>query len=291
MARGAAVVCLPFLIALSLAVRTRKTETSLSPKRVDKLVTWGAPRTGTADLRNNAESGFCFNGVRFVNQDSDFLSCVDIVPSLTVPGYDWGHPLMPAEKVDENYKGLSESCGESRTRTRVPCIEEHYQSFYWDRLKDFPREKDVNRNALRQSYMPDASEVEESLEPGWHLAATDDFKSDILHVVKQDSTGECIITFSGSNDFQDWFSNIDLEQVDYCQLGDNRVHSGFLEELRAVLERRVYQNTVKSVLKSCSKVTAAGHSLGGAMAALFTACANNGNAANGDADFELLKWW
>lgn len=256
-------------------------------ERVHALVTFGAAKPGLSALTNEATGNKCVDGYRFVNQD---LFSVDPVPALLGT---FAHPYMISVKLhdDSTYKEFD--CEDNRqTKIVFPKVSYHDSKEYLRRLvgSNLSKEiKSVARNGLIQSYEGDAEIVRSSLTDGWKLAGTAYENEDMVHLI-QNQDAECILTFSGSNDASDWKTNGAFWGVDFCNL-NTKVHNGFRSEVMRVVQTSQYLENIKPKLSSCSKVTALGHSLGGAMASIFMACANNEVDASDDENFTTLKWW
>merc|ERR1712129_55396 len=90
-------------------------------------------------------------------------------------------------------------------------------------------------------------------------------------------TGVCILTFEGSDSASDWKKNARLWKTSWCGL-EQKVHEGISNELMSVVGNRRWQSEIRPKLKQCGEVQVFGHSLGGGMATLFAACANNPNS-------------
>ncbi|CAK9050887.1 Hypothetical protein SCF082_LOCUS28009, partial [Durusdinium trenchii] len=68
--------------------------------------------------------------------------------------------------------------------------------------------------------------------------------------------------------------DVEIATEDFC--GYHEVHRGFKEKLMAMLESDDYDRAIRAKLPFCSQLVTAGHSMGGAQAELFSACANRG---------------
>lgn len=84
---------------------------------------------------------------------------------------------------------------------------------------------------------------------------------------------ECTVAFSGTNDKADAFSNVQIVTLNKCGA---KIHRGFFKEMEGIMQSPDWKTKVEPFLaRSCSGgVSAAGHSLGGAIASIFAACVN-----------------
>lgn len=111
--------------------------------------------------------------------------------------------------------------------------------------------------------------LEQSLEVG----VVGGLHKDRLGIYKQGTT--CALAFSGTDDVQDITNDLNPEAGDICGMG--RVHLGFFRELVQMTQEPGFQSTLVPYLANqCTTVFAVGHSLGGAVASLFSSIVNNG---------------
>jgi len=255
-------------------------------ERVHSLVTFGAAKPGLEALTNPA-TGNCFDGYRFVNQDT---LTVDPVPALLGT---FAHPKMISIKMNKKSQYWEYPCDDNRQfGPRAPRVGLHNASLYASRVAGSNLSQEtigVAVNGLAISYISDVEEVTAILESGWTLIGTSHDGDDCAHLI-QNEKSECILTFQGTNDKKDWWTNIAFAAVPFCNL-NTKIHNGFRSEVMRVVQQDGYVNTIKPKLSSCSKITVTGHSLGGAMASIFSACANNEAAASDDENFTAIKWW
>lgn len=285
------------LVLVAEGIRFRRkgrksNKTSKSPvkatavERVHSLITYGAARPGVGELQNPA-TGSCFEGYRFVMQNT---WTVDPVPALGQTT-SFAHPLGTSIKMHEKQTHDKFGCGTNGFNFGFPEFRLHESSVYIANLKNFDSVVGaVTLNGLAVSYEDDLDTVKSQLQPGWELQASMVLDGDKSHVIMHKDTQACIITFSGSDDASDWYSNAAVWPVKFCEL-EQDIHNGFRSEVMRVVNSDAYQQEFKPKLKECTEVTATGHSLGGAMAAIFSACANNELRAAQDSNFTVLKWW
>uniref|UniRef100_A0A7S2N8E5 Ricin B lectin domain-containing protein n=1 Tax=Zooxanthella nutricula TaxID=1333877 RepID=A0A7S2N8E5_9DINO len=103
---------------------------------------------------------------------------------------------------------------------------------------------------------------------------TDGFGDHTL-LLQHPETLECAMVFEGSGlqDTKDWLANMNFWSTEFCAFGP--AHRGFRAKLLRMVGGVDYRQGVHRAARSCSSVTVVGHSLGGAQADLFSACANN----------------
>jgi len=86
----------------------------------------------------------------------------------------------------------------------------------------------------------------------------------------------CAVAFQGTNNPNDYVKNFNVIPTSFC--GFDRVHKGFVTGLQNFMNDDVWKNNMVPFLQSsaCSAgIHVTGHSLGAAISALFSACANS----------------
>ena len=137
------------------------------------------------------------------------------------------------------------------------------------------------------------------------------FGTQVSYLVQNPRSRDCIVTFQGTNDNVDNLQNIRGRTRPFCGLtletdrcrplpgtcrvtkqGDSFVYSGFAAELERMTQHPSWQKNVRERLPSCAHVSAFGHSLGGAMSDLFTACITRKpqDGSFGHEDYASMSW-
>jgi hypothetical protein len=111
---------------------------------------------------------------------------------------------------------------------------------------------------------------------------------------QQPETLECVVVFQGTTVVLDWLANFDIQPWSFCGFG--KVHKGFRAKMLRMTAGMDWRQVLLPKLKKCSSVAATGHSLGGAIAELWSSCANkaikpgeSGYAEHRIASFEFDK--
>ena len=96
---------------------------------------------------------------------------------------------------------------------------------------------------------------------------------DGMVLYRRHEDGACILSFAGTTavHVSEFFTNVNMVPRHRCGA---YVHLGFSRELERYLQSEEWESLMGSI-NSCCCLVATGHSLGGALASIFTQCANN----------------
>lgn len=231
------------------------------------------------------------------------------------------HPVMDGVQLDvKQKKTTAYACSDDTPNMPkgLPKIDHEYE-LYISMAQDYSNlVYNISNMGIRESFNFDLNDVARNVRSyGWRLVGSAVDKGGALYVGKQIShliqnpdSKACMITFQGSSSFQDWMANLNGKKSHFCGLvergeecdgkqcsvrnkGSSFVHGGFRDALRGIVQCSEFQNNIRSKLSSCSSVYVTGHSLGGAQAELFAACAAKapGQGEYGyEEDYKYIKW-
>lgn len=243
-------------------------------------------------LQNPLSPDGCFPGYRYVNKNVRLVYAVDIVPPLLKTSR-YAHNAMEVSFLDQNNGTDIKDCGWWGMTFETTSISLHSSGLYVDRatMQGGPF-RDAARVALAAAYVWDTNEAKSLVsEMGYNLVATAVVNDEASHLIQHPRTLACYITFEGTTGFDDWLLNVNVIRVNFCGLGQG-VHNGFRQATLRIVDTTEFQRHVRPKLGKCSKVEAVGHSLGGAIASLFTACAHSTvrSGQSGWEDYQKFFW-
>jgi hypothetical protein len=296
--------------------RTRKENDG----RVDYLLTIGAPATACPALTNFL-TGDCFNGKRIYNSQTIPASfcamgyCVIPSYKITDPvawianviGFE--HPSMSGEEFFHNpeFRADQLTCEPTTSRSKpgigmvsTESLSLHSTATYVNGVMRWvPKFKGVEPGATLEdihirlceaSYLSDREIGKLARAVGARILARVKVRGsmgdeDSASLIQFDNT-DCTIVFRGSDATWDFVNNAAGGCTDYC--GHKCVHSGFVAELNGLVKSDDWQKKLKPKLSRCRLVKVAGHSLGGAMAEVFSMCANSNS--NTEEYMKYIRW-
>lgn len=299
------------------------------PGQVDFLYNFGAPGSGSPGLQNQRGSSPCFPGLRVYQSEPGSLwgKWLDVVARIGNAVSYW-HPWMSSMEMDVSSQTRHWNFGCNLDQTYKPdsmfstSTSLHNAELYIQQLTATRRDPwytNMSIFAARKAYIEDPSHVYQHIKKhGWGLVGSTSHAggnvyggAQVTHLIQHPGTLECAITFQGTTYIQDWLSNFHVSAHSFCGLtyrGEtcgssfsscttrrprgSFVHGGFKERLMTIVKTPDFQNNIRPRLSSCSRVYAIGHSLGGAMAELFTACASNAPKPGefGYEDYQWMSW-
>eukprot|EP00416_Gambierdiscus_australes_P028853 CAMPEP_0171084914 /NCGR_PEP_ID=MMETSP0766_2-20121228/18613_1 /TAXON_ID=439317 /ORGANISM="Gambierdiscus australes, Strain CAWD 149" /LENGTH=498 /DNA_ID=CAMNT_0011542449 /DNA_START=93 /DNA_END=1589 /DNA_ORIENTATION=- len=284
--------------------RTASRRRSVAYGEVHALYTFGAPPVSDVALSNGRAGNGIFKGLRVVSHDRDkgllwgYWYKADPVTWLAnIVGFE--HPKIDVLVLQKFSLATPEHkpCTGNEELKDWPSFEFplfhislHYRDTYTEFLEaqaHWPTAAQMFRYASTVYYDQQAMH-EAALQAGTRLVDYYYDHGDSVGLVQDESTLECTLVFQGSDDIGDWINNLNVLDTSFCGIED--VHMGFHSELVKILTSTYWQQNIRPKLPMCSQVRVTGHSLGGAIATLFAACANHVDAPEDDADHQHLRW-
>lgn len=297
------------------------------PGQVDFMFSVGAPGPGSPGLQNQRGDDPCFPGMRIYHAEKGGVfgnEWIDVVARVANLAYYW-HAWVPSAKIDvSNHKKTNYKCNKQQTWEPggfSPSSSLHSKSLYIDSIEKVfgdPFFSNITIFTASYSYIHDREHVFELVqEHGWGLvgsafhAGGGVFAGEqISHLIQHPSTNECVLTFQGTASIQGWINNFNFPAEHFCGLVDadescggwstckvrhargSFVHGGFRGRYLAIVGTDEFQNNVRPHLGKCATLVASGHSLGGAVAELFSACASKAPQPGeyGYEDYEPIAW-
>lgn len=261
-------------VFLTLSGTTLGARVARSIDSSDKLEVWtfGAPKISLGSL--TFKDGACIPGYRVVNENFDENE-TDMVTWLQMTTK---HPKMKTLRLGEN-SSMEENCDWKRTGKVSPLISLHDGDVYTERSMTHRGAVAIIADIVF-SFSYESDILDGVKERGLELVGSANRGGEVSHLIQHPPTGECILTFEGSDTIQDWKYNLNLKKTNFCGIGG--IHQGFVESLRNILEAESWQDNIRKNLGKCSRLAVVGHSLGGAMAALWAVCAQANRPLNSD---------
>jgi len=216
--------------------------------------------------------------LRLVNKEETWLlHKVDIVPPL-LKATVYHHTKAAIGFLYNGDRLTSRSCGWRGYTLETVSTDLHQMPMYIDRTAEkYPHLRDMARVALASSYDTNEKRVADFVRArGYGLVASAVCTKfdEVSHLIQNPRTLDCWLTFEGSDNTNDWLENLKLFRADFCGL-EQGVHTGFKNSAMAMVKETSFQTDVRPKLGHCRSVEVLGHSLGGSIASLFSACAHS----------------
>jgi len=260
---------------------------------VDKLFIFGAPAHSDPGLSFN---GGCIPGLRAFSSYKSALGFrrLDFATLLSKPlGFE--HNKMDVAMFDTATDEVQTSRCPEPLDTGLSSMSfsiHHSHGTYVFKMKNVPIPLEVRDIGLYNSYTLNTSKVRSRVEKkGWALLASatepggNGSGPQVAHLTQEPDSGRCLLSFQGSNSVADVQANVKASKVSFCGL-EERVHKGYAENMMRMTQSPEWQSNIRTKLPSCASVWAVGHSMGGAMASIFTACIH---AAKSE-DYYKMNW-
>lgn len=280
------------------AIGVETSVTSAKKDLVDQLFVFGMPAVSEFGL--SRKDGSCIPGKRVFSSYKTLWGTLRMLDYPEVAGslLGFAHNKMDSIMFDTSDSQVKTgTCPDSvyQDKHTMLALSIHHKDTYIGNAHKVtahgvpPEVIDV---ALWNSYERDLAVARRHVEAaGWNMLGSA-FHSgswvggdQVAHLMQNRSSGQCMLTFQGSDSLPDVWSTLDASKVSFCGL-PGRVHKGFRDNMMSMTTSSDWQAAIRTRLPSCSEVWAVGHSMGGGMASLFTACMINGESD----DFEQMSW-
>jgi len=275
------------------------------------MYTFGAPATALPALQNLQSEDGCFGGLRSFTEN--VLGPNTKEEDGAAISNQFHHARMASARLHSDEDSVHVPCpGETNqpfsTGNEFANWNLHWEDQYTPRLKEvsinktsfsskepFVSSYGFVRVAYKQydSTVHAKEDIAQRLGSNWKVVARETliagagsmYDEDPVMIVQDQTSLDCVIAFAGINNYgNELASATTISQSDFC--GFQGVHLGFRDELRRITTALFPQ--LRPKLSRCSRVTCAGHSMGGSLCELFSACVNSQRSTN--ADFHLMNW-
>eukprot|EP00442_Polarella_glacialis_P046790 CAMPEP_0115119376 /NCGR_PEP_ID=MMETSP0227-20121206/45054_1 /TAXON_ID=89957 /ORGANISM="Polarella glacialis, Strain CCMP 1383" /LENGTH=364 /DNA_ID=CAMNT_0002520833 /DNA_START=196 /DNA_END=1290 /DNA_ORIENTATION=+ len=307
------------LNALQLSSRDIKQQDSEELGVVDEMYTFGAPGTAKPAFTNLASADGIFIGLRLytenifgVNRESSQVDGGAVFddylhPEIGVVALHWkedstyvpgrGHPSWPIQS--QPGKAIFMDWGL------------HKEKNYQDRLNEITvlemstaitvDKMSVNNQELFRkarlmvslafgaySDTPDMKAKARYGLPGWKVVAHEIQNTleakDSIWLVQEQDTMDCAFVFTGTSTFAELGTSIKSVGHPFC--GFKEVHRGYQDKLYWLMKGLMPK--LRPKMAQCNRMTCTGHSLGGSLCDVWSACANS--KRTNDKHYKLQMW-
>lgn len=276
------------------------------------IYSFGAPGTAIESLRDLQHKDGCFAGLR--------VWAEDVLPGTAKQedgaaiSNQLNHPhiatlRLHAEEHDSHFKPCPGEEKQPYSKgNQFADWRLHWEPIYKPRLGNlsllgkvvadkapFSVAYGYNRIAYKQydSTKHAKAHIKERLGDSWNIVsrwtlvqgAGFMYDEDPMMLVQDAQTQRCVIAFAGINNYGNELATaMDVRTSSFC--GFDGVHTGYRDELRRIV--KFLFPKVRPLMGKCSHLACTGHSMGGTLCDLFTACANSQRLD--DPDFKAQSW-
>jgi len=298
-ARGIASFLVSAVISDAFRVRQKRSGSTTSDAAerrasgyVKTLYTWGAPSVLDDEPLRDPRTGGCWDGLRIINIRSGGWTGtwdVDVVSHIANAAGYW-HAHQPTAWLSNESRVFNYPCGEHREEWGWSKVSLHSKDLYESNADLLSGDaRTLTKYFVAASYQQ-AQAAANSVRPsGYNLVGSSEWDDKETHLYQHPSSNNCVLSWQGTTGDRllDWWDNIRFYDVSFCGAGEN-VHGGFVDQLRTILDTQSFKNNIQNKLPRCNELTVVGHSLGGALAAIYSYCLNKGSA--GGSDYNRVKF-
>lgn len=246
--------------------------------QVSSVYTFGAPSSAKVALTDDNHGDGCFDGYRIFSGSS---GARDPVSWLASSG-GFVHSRMKAMTLYSGEPPWILPCSESTTHfppsDSALQIALHFTSGYLQTVREerlhIPQHVETYAALMRTCYVNRTEAADLARGVGYRFVAEAVNGDDLTRLFQNPDTSDCIISFRGSDNAGDWINNAAVGSRSFCNFED--VHSGFVEKFTNTVTASQFQTNIRANLPKCASVRVTGHSLGGAVAEMFSGCVNRG---------------
>jgi len=283
---------------------------------VEAMYTYGAPATAKPALTNLMSEDGCFKGLRSYNEDVISGGVTKEVDAGAISNF-YPHSKIATAVLHQDGESIYVPCkAGDDPATLWPNDNDggvfadwtlHWEDDYTPRLLNVQVEQH-NVSALEpfhQAYLfvllayktydstAHALPAIHARLPGWKLVATETriqgsgglYDEDPVLLVQDSKSLDCALVFTGTNNIDNELgTSMTTYGAGYC--GFAQVHDGYKNELWDITHD--LWPGLRPKLSKCNKVYCVGHSLGGSLCEIFTACANSQRFT--DPDYQNQMW-
>mmetsp|Transcript_57543 Transcript_57543/g.168518 ORF Transcript_57543/g.168518 Transcript_57543/m.168518 type:complete len:405 (-) Transcript_57543:68-1282(-) len=299
------------LSAAPILAAARQPQQQTQNGTIRAMYTFGAPGVAEPPLVNLLDKDGCFQGLRSYTED--VLSPITKQVDAAAISSPYPHAKIATAVLHSNMDSKYVPCpGETdwpndRKGTEFAEWRLHWQEDYEPRLRaltlqgqdrsgEEPFKSACLSVILSFKTYDTTNHAEDAIRerfPSWKLVAKETLVSgsgalydeDPMMLFQDHETLDCMVTIAGINYFgKEIATAITVELGSFC--GFEGIHTGYRDQFRQLAELLWPRLQLK--LPKCRTVSCAGHSMGGALCELLTACVNSQRTS--EPDYQQLSW-